>query len=79
MVAPRRKWDLQEISVTVTIDEVNDPQKPGSKINQVEEKIEVKGNLTPAELAAIEKTAGNCPVLKLIEGPKQVVKTAIKI
>jgi uncharacterized OsmC-like protein len=79
MVAARRKWDLQEITVTVTFDEVNDPQNPGSKINQIEEKIEVKGNLTPAELAAIEKTAGNCPVLKLIEGPKQVVKTAIKI
>ena len=79
MVAPRRKWDLQEVTVTVTFDEVDDPNNPGKKIAQIEEKIEVKGNLTPAELAAIEKTAGNCPVLKLVEGPKQVVKRAIKV
>jgi putative redox protein len=79
MVAPRRKWDLQEITVTVTFDEVDDPKNPGTKIAQIEEKIEVKGNLTPAELAAIEQTAGKCPVLKLVEGPKQVLKKAIKV
>lgn len=79
MVAPRRKWDLQEVSVTVTFDEVDDPKNPGTKIAQIEEKIEVKGNLTPAELSAIEQTAGKCPVLKLVEGPKLVLKKAIKI
>jgi putative redox protein len=79
MVAPRRKWDLQEVTVTVSWDEVDDPQNPGQKIAQIEEKIEVKGNLTAAELTAIEQTAGKCPVLKMVEGPKQVVKKAIKI
>jgi uncharacterized OsmC-like protein len=79
MVAPRRKWDLQEVTVTVTYDEVADPNKPGSMIAQIEEKIEVKGNLTPAELTAIEQTAGRCPVLKLVEGPKQVIKSVTKI
>ena len=79
MVAPKRKWDLQEVTVTVSLDEVDDPANPGKKIAQIEEKIEVKGNLTAAELAAIEKTAGNCPVLKLVEGPKLVLKKAIKI
>jgi putative redox protein len=79
MVAPRRKWDLQEVSVTVTFDEIDDPKNPGTKIAQIEEKIEVKGNLTAAELTAIEQTAGKCPVLKLVEGPKRVVKQVIKI
>ncbi len=79
MAAPRRKWDLQDVSVTATFDEIDDPANPGKKIALIDETIEVKGNLTPAELAAIEKTAGNCPVLKLVEGPKKVTKKAIKI
>jgi len=79
MVAAKKKWDLQEVSVTVTFDEVDDLANPGKKIAQIEEKIEVKGNLTAAELTAIEQTAGKCPVLKLVEGPKQVLKKAIKV
>ena len=79
MVAPKRKWDLQDVAVTVSFDEVDDLQNPGKKIAQIEEVIEVKGNLSPAELDAIEKTAGKCPVLKLVEGPKQVLKKTIKI
>ena len=65
MVAPKRKWDIQDLSVEVTINEVDDPDpsKPaGAKIQQIEERIEVKGNLSQAELTAIENTAGRCPV-----------------
>ena len=82
MVAPKRKWDIQELSVDVSINEIDDPDpsKPaGSKIMQIEERIEVKGNLSAAELTAIENTAGRCPVLRIITEPKLVKKTAIKL
>lgn len=79
MAAPGKKWDLQTISVEVTYSEVPDPNKPGQKITQIEERIEVSGNLSQAELDAIERTAGRCPVLKIVEGPKQVIKKAVKV
>lgn len=79
MVQPRRGWDMQELAVTVDLTEIDDPAKVGSKIPHFDIKIEVKGNNTPAQLADIEKTAGRCPVWKLVEGQKQVKKTAIQI
>jgi len=81
MVAAKRKWDVQEMSVTVTISEIDDPSQPGSnaKITLIEELIEVKGNLSQAELDAIEKTAGRCPVLKIITEPKLVQKRTVKV
>ncbi|CAN5451030.1 hypothetical protein BH11CYA1_BH11CYA1_36630 [soil metagenome] len=79
MVAAKRKWDVQEMSVTVTISDIDDPSAPGTKITLIEELIEVKGNLSQADLDAIEKTAGRCPVLKIITEPKLVQKRAVKV
>ncbi len=78
-VAAKRNWDVQEMSVTVTISEVDDPNKAGGKITLIDELIEVKGNLSQADLDAIEKTAGRCPVLKIITEPKLVQKKAVKV
>jgi putative redox protein len=82
MVAAKRKWDVQEMSVTVTISEIDDPSKPAgsnAKITLIEELIEVKGSLSQADLDAIEKTAGRCPVLKIITEPKLVQKRTVKV
>ncbi len=79
MVAAKRNWDVQEMSVTVTISEVADPNNAGGKITLIDELIEVKGNLSQADLDAIEKTAGRCPVLKIITDPKLVQKKAVKV
>jgi len=78
-VEKARKWDLQEINGTASLDEVDDPNNPGTLIAQIEVTLEIKGSLTAAELSAIERTAGRCPVLKLVEGPKLVVKKVTKI
>jgi len=79
MVAAKRNWDVQEMSVTVTISEVADPKVAGAKITLIDELIEVKGNLSQADLDAIEKTAGRCPVLKIVSDPKIVQKKAVKV
>lgn len=79
MVAPQRKWDIKSLVVKVTFSEIPDPADASKKISLIEELIEVTGNLSQAELDAIERTAGRCPVLKVVEGPKQVTKKAVKV
>lgn len=77
MVAPSRKWDIQELKVTCSYSEQDDPANPGTKIATIDEEIEVKGNLTQAQLTAIERTAGKCPVYRLLMEPKQVNKSVV--
>lgn len=79
MVAPSRKWDIKTLSVKVVHSEVPDPNDASKKIALIEEIIEVSGNLSQSELDAIERTAGRCPVLKLVEGPKLVSKKTVKV
>lgn len=79
MVAKSRNWDIQTLSVKVTYSEVTDPNDVTKKIPLIEELIEASGNLSAADLTAMERTAGRCPVLKLVEGPKLVNKKAVKV
>ena len=79
MVAPQRKWNITALSVKVTMSEIPDPADATKKITLIEEDIEASGNLSQADLDAIERTAGRCPVLRAIEGPKQVTKKAVKV
>jgi putative redox protein len=76
MHAVLKKWDLQEISVTITETQIDDPNAPGTKIPLLTEQIEVKGNLTAASVQRLAALAPKCPVHKLFTGPKQVA-TAI--
>jgi|AGTN01.2.fsa_nt_gi Predicted redox protein, regulator of disulfide bond formation len=75
MKAPQRKWDIQELTVTVTLTYPN-----GAKGTPVfDEKIEVKGNLTQAELDAIKRGAERCPVYELFVGAKTVNTAVVKL
>jgi putative redox protein len=74
MVAPRRKWDIKDIIVKVGITYPNG----GSGDPAVTEDIEVKGNLTQAELDDIKRTAEKCPVYKLMFGSKTLIATITK-
>lgn len=77
MVAPRRNWDIQSLTVKVTQDEEDDPDNAGKKRLVVTEEIEVTGNVSAAELDAIKRTAGHCPVYKLLTEPKRVVTNMV--
>lgn len=76
MYAANKKWDLQKVTVTVTEDSIDDPDQPGTKIPRITEDIQLEGNLTAAEITALEGIAAKCPVYKLFTGKKQVVTTA---
>ncbi|MGD9680910.1 MAG: OsmC family protein [Candidatus Obscuribacterales bacterium] len=71
MMAPTRKWDIKELTVTVTISRNGDQ-------DVVDEVIEVKGNLTQKELDAIKRLGERCPVMRLFTGTKTVTATITK-
>jgi uncharacterized OsmC-like protein len=73
MVARKKQWDLQKVTVVVTEQLVDDPAVPGTKIPQITESISVEGNLTASQIQTLQNTASKCPVYKLLVGPKQVV------
>jgi len=73
MLARRRQWDLQKVTVRIYQAQVDDPANSGQKILQISEEIEVEGNLQPAEVTALEAAAKRCPVYKMLTGPKLVV------
>lgn len=79
MVAPRRKWDLQSVSVTVTLTDEADPNDKTKRIAVITEDVSVKGQLSAPELADIQATAAKCPVYKLFEGPKRLVTNVIPV
>ncbi|MDZ4833279.1 MAG: OsmC family protein [Candidatus Melainabacteria bacterium] len=74
IVAPRRKWDIQDLVVNVGITFPNG----ASGDPAVTEDIVVTGNLTQAELDDIKRTAEKCPVYKLMFGSKTLIATVTK-
>ena len=72
MVAPQRGWDIQELSVKVS------STKSGKQETYTEE-IEVKGNLTQAELDAIKRIGERCPVMRAFTGTKTVNASITKV
>ncbi|MBI4534503.1 MAG: OsmC family protein, partial [Candidatus Melainabacteria bacterium] len=73
MVARRKGWDLQKVTVTIIEDRVEDPTEPGNTIPCITEQIVVDGKLSQSELAELEAVAARCPVYKLFMNPKQVI------
>lgn len=76
VMARKRMWDLQKVTVRIYQSMVDDPAHPGQKIPQLSEEIEVEGNLSPSEVASLEAAAKKCPVYKLLTGSK-IVATSI--
>jgi putative redox protein len=77
MVASRKKWDIQSLSIKLTQTDEPDPANPGKRRNVIAEEIEVQGNLTQKELDDIKATAKKCPVYKLMTEPKRM-DTSVK-
>lgn len=73
MVARKKQWDLQKITVVVTEQLVTDPANASQNIPQITETITLEGNLTASQIQTLQNTAAKCPVYKLLTGPKQVV------
>lgn len=77
----KKGWDIQELSVVVSTTEetATDPDDSSKQITitVIHEDIEVKGNLTQAELDDILATAATCKVAKLTKTPNKRIDATI--
>jgi putative redox protein len=77
MYAKRKGWDLQDVKIELTHEDVEDPEQPGRKIAKITREIAVGGNLSQEEVEGLKVAANKCPVHKIISGPNQIL-TEIK-
>jgi putative redox protein len=71
MYARKKGWDLEDVSVDLTHEEVENPNGPG-KVNKISREIKVSGNLTEEQVQSLRSIADKCPIHKLLEGPKEI-------
>jgi len=72
MYAQRKGWDLKDVIVDLSEEQVEDPENPGRKISKITREIKVSGNLKQDEIDALKTIADKCPIHKLLSGPKQI-------
>lgn len=82
MYADYKKIDLQEVKVKLTHDKVH--QKDGEqsedskgKIDQIQRKIHLSGNLNEEQRKRLVEIADRCPVHKTLEGKPQIITKEI--
>jgi putative redox protein len=71
MYAKKKGWDLEDVSVNLVQEEVENPNGPG-KLNKISREIKVSGNLTEEQIQSLRSIADKCPIHKLLEGPKEI-------
>lgn len=69
----RRGWNLDEVTVKLSEESVEDPKAPGKKISKISRDIEVKGDLNEEQLATLKSIADKCPIHKILVDSKQIV------
>jgi putative redox protein len=72
MYAQRKEWDLQNVTVDLTEDQVEDANEPGKKVTKITRKISVDGNLTQEQIDGLKAIADKCPIHKLLSGSQQI-------
>jgi uncharacterized OsmC-like protein len=77
MYAKRKGWDLQDVTVDLKDEEIEDPSQAGKKITKITREISIAGNLSQEEVDGLKAVADKCPIHKLLSG-QQEIKTAIK-
>lgn len=76
MYAKKKEWDLKNVSVALSEEEVDDPANAGKKMSKITRDITVQGNLTPEQVESLKVVADKCPIHKILQGSKSI-ETAI--
>ncbi len=79
MVARLRKFDLQQVVVTVVETTTVDPKDASKKIPLITEDVELTGNLIASEISSLTRAANRCPVYRLFTGAKQIVTSVTHV
>lgn len=74
MYAQRKGWDLQEVSVDVRDEEIEDPNHAGKKITKLTRDISISGNLSQEEIDSLRAVADKCPIHKILSGNQIVTE-----
>lgn len=70
MYAKKKGWELSDVSVGLTQEEVQNEN--GSKTTKITRDIHVEGNLTPEQIESLKTVADKCPIHKLLSGGNQI-------
>lgn len=76
-VAPSRKWAIEGLTITVTVDEEADPDEASKKRFVIKKELSVKGDLSQQDLAAIKRVAGKCPVYRMFAETNKRMETVV--
>jgi putative redox protein len=77
MYAQRKGWDLQEVTIDLQEEEIDDPNQPGKKATKITREIAVHGNLTQDQVDGLKAIADKCPIHKILAG-SVLINTEIK-
>jgi putative redox protein len=72
MYAKKKGWELKNVAVDLTQEEIDDPADQTKKLTKITRSINVDGNLTQEQVDTLKSIADKCPIHKLLSGPKQI-------
>lgn len=78
LYARRKGWPLDDVRVTLTHDKVHakdceDCDNEDGMLDVIRRKVEIKGDLTPEQMARLQEIAGRCPVHRTLTGKIEVL------
>ncbi len=73
LFAQRRGWKIDEVTIKLNEDSIEDPNNPGKKIAKITRDIQVKGDLNEEQLSTLKNIADKCPIHKLLVESKQIL------
>jgi len=76
MYAKKKEWDLKNVSIQLSEEEVDDPANAGKKMSKISRNITVEGDLTAEQVESLKTVADKCPIHKILQGAKSI-ETAI--
>jgi len=79
MYAKHKGYDLKNIEINLSEEEIEDPDHPGQKISKISRDIKVEGNLAQDQLEGLKRVADKCPIHKLLNGPKKIATTIAQL
>ncbi len=80
LYARQKGWDLQSVHVTLThqkihAEDCSDCESREGKIDRIDRKIELKGNLTEEQILRLREIAKRCPVHRTLSSEISIIDT----
>jgi putative redox protein len=90
MYAKRKGWPVEDVTVTLTHDKVNPEDHKAfsadevaaagdGKLDLIEMKLLVKGDLNSEQLQRLEEIANRCPVHRILEARPKIISELIRV